>query len=44
MPRGVGIARGRLDVTVVEELAGHRQALAECDSAGHEAVSQATWW
>lgn len=44
MPREMVIARGRLDVTVAEELTGHRQALAGCDSAGNEAVSRATWW
>ena len=40
VPRKVCIARGRLDLTVTEELSDHRQAFPECESPRGEAVSQ----
>ena len=39
MPLEMGVAGGRLHLTVAEELADHGQAFAESESPGREAVS-----
>ena len=40
VPRKVGVACGRLDLAVAEELADHRQAFTEGESPGREGVSE----
>ena len=40
MPREMGIAGSRLDLTVAEEFPDHRQALIEGESPGREGMTQ----